>query len=182
MSSPRKSSRNRSRVNYVKVLDCESDEDDFLIDGSGIPKSLKRKKCPSSYDEYTEAVSPSTSSLKSDNKTVSPAFATTKSRAGRCTNKSASNSTDVTPQPLTKKPLLSIPKLAPLSEIESGTKNMRQNLQADPPNNSMPSIEPSVQRNSTPSLVCVTSSSALRLGLSRKNIRKTLHPNVRLSH
>lgn len=181
MSSPRKSSRNRSRISYVELVGYGSDEDDFIIDGPEILKTSKRRKELRSDDECTVNAPPTALPLKLDDKTKSPNLAAVQNKGRSRTRNPASNPADVTPQPLTKQPLLSVPGITPFSNTEPGTEKTRSPLQAKHLNDLPSSIEPLTPLNSTPTLVCVTPSSALRLGLSRKNIRKTLHPNIRLS-
>ncbi|KAL5961311.1 hypothetical protein TSMEX_010966, partial [Taenia solium] len=173
--------RNRSRANYVQIMSYESDEDEFLIDGPELQKAPKGKRVFHGDDECGENASPTALPLKPGNKTKPSDFVASQNRRSTRTRKSAPNSTEGTPQLLTKQPLFSVPEIAPSSNTESGPKKTRSYPQAKQPNNSPPSIEPLTPLNRTPALVCVTSSSALRLGLSRKNIRKTLHPNIRLS-
>ncbi|KAL5104680.1 hypothetical protein TcWFU_004810 [Taenia crassiceps] len=176
MSSPRKSSRSRTRINYATLLGYESDEDDFIINGSEIPKTPKRKMRNGSDDEYEVKVSPTALSSKPDKK-GSPDYDPSRNKKSTRTRKLASNSTDVTPKPLTKQPLVTVSERAHFSNVESFSSQ-----QAKHPGNLPTATEPLTPLNNAPASVCVTPSSALRIGLSRKNIRKTLHPNIRTPH
>ncbi|VDM22478.1 unnamed protein product [Hydatigera taeniaeformis] len=178
MDSPRKSSRIRCRVNYVQLLGCDSDEDDFLIDGSEVPKSPKRKKALYTDDKHEEQDSPNAFESKPVKQAISPNIAARQHKRKPCLKNSVPISNDITPPPLTMRPLLPVPAI-PSSSSGLELENVQSQLQSGCPTTSSPT-KPLTPLNGVPALVCGTPSSALRLGLSRKNIRRSLHPNIKL--
>ncbi|KAM7539462.1 hypothetical protein Aperf_G00000050661 [Anoplocephala perfoliata] len=182
MSPPRKSARKRVNISYANLLDDESD-DDFFVDKLQV-KHTKRKKPANSDDEYAEDPPPPSPLTKQKSK--KPTNPSCKMRKAEEAMQSALKSNEDTSKPLSKQPLITPPNIGVSPTVKPIRNALPQtSIQAEPleapaiTSSSSLAVPVSSVQNS---LFCVSPSSGLRVGLSRKNIRKPLHPNIRLSN
>ncbi|KAM3183498.1 hypothetical protein ACTXT7_010226 [Hymenolepis weldensis] len=182
MSSPRKSVRKCVNISYASLLDDESDNE-FFHDRLETKPLKKKRTTDSDGEEFNEDSYPSSPPKKQKAKKV--VNSSTKNR------KTAKESTQLvpkpiqlTPQPLSREPLVTATKICASPSINPARSTFPEiNTESSPLIVPVKSSNPSsTPLTKTPTLFYVTPSSGLRIGLSRKNITKPLHPNIRLSN
>ncbi|VDO03859.1 unnamed protein product [Rodentolepis nana] len=178
MPSPRKSVRKRVNISYAKLMSDESD-DEFFNDKFET-KPLKRKQTANSdEDEFIDDFPPSSPPKKPKAKKV-----TNSSTKNQKSTKESPQTVSKSTQLLSKRPIVAVAKIdaspIPNSERftaqEVSTKSLSSIAPTKSPN---PPSTPMAKNSAT---FYVTPPSGLRIGLSRKNVKKTLHPHIRLTN
>nr|CDS32471.1 conserved hypothetical protein [Hymenolepis microstoma] len=178
MPSPRKSVRKRVNISYAKLVGDESD-DEFFNDKFET-KPLKRKRTADSDDEeFIEDSPPSSPPRKQKTKKV--INSNTKSHK---TVKESTQTVSRSTQPLSKQPLITAAKvdISPVPIPARPTVSEASVKSSSPIALTKSLNPPSTLLTKNSAMVYVTPSSGLRLGLSRKNVKKTLHPHIRLTN
>ncbi|VDL59766.1 unnamed protein product [Hymenolepis diminuta] len=181
MASPRKSVRKCVNISYASLLDDESDNE-FFHDRLEIKPLKKKRTADSDSEEFNVDSHPSSPPKKQKaKKVVNPS--TRNRKSVKDSTQLVSKPIQLTPQPLSREPLVTATKICASPSINPARSTFSEiNTESSSLIAPVKPFNPSTPLTKTPTSFYVTPSSGLRIGLSRKNITKPLHPNVRLSN